>query len=681
MNLKQPLLTLLAAAALLSPASHAAPVQTPHVQAELVAEHTALVPGAATNRVALKLTPEPGWHVYWRNPGDSGIATQIQWTLPAGIAASEMEWPYPHAQRLEGLTNYGYDSETLHLVPLTVQPLPSPATLKAKAKWLVCQDICIPGQADLELTLPVADTAEPDARWTAAFARTRTQLPMAAPNWQTQFQIDGGALHLGVTGADFSAVGKAEFFPVENSLVAHHAPQKVVLEKSGLRLSQKLGDYFTTAPATVEGVLVLRDADGTRAYAIRAEPGTVAPVTASSAPTVADTSLPFVLLLALLGGLLLNLMPCVFPVLSLKALSVLNAPADQHGAHRAHALTYTAGVVLSCLALAGILLGLRAAGEAVGWGFQLQSPVFVALLVYLLFALGLSMSGVFEIGARWMNTGDSLTRRDGLSGTFFTGVLAVVVATPCTAPFMGTALGYATTQPAAVALVVFAALGLGLALPFLLMGFWPRLAHALPKPGAWMQTFRQLMAYPLYLSAVWLLWVLARQVGIDGAALVLAGLVVLALALWLLGRPGVKINRIVALIALAAALYPLTSPLLRPTGTAAPDADQAAWSEETVTKLRAEQRTVFVNFTADWCITCKLNERVALNSETVRRSFKDKNVAWLTADWTNADAAITAALAQHGRNGVPLYLVYPNGGEPTVLPQILTPELVVQSLP
>jgi thiol:disulfide interchange protein len=683
------------------PALHAAPVRHGPVEAELLLEHSALTAGT-TNTVALRLRPDPQWHVYWRNPGDSGIPTALEWSLPAGIEAGAIEWPYPHMQHLGELTNYGYEQETLHLIPLTVAASSrGPVTLRAKAKWLVCKDICIPGSADLELPTTVTSattTLDPD--WAPSFATTRTQLPRAAKDWQGAFQIADGALSLSLQVPALTDVGRIEFFPYANDLVDHAATQRIERDGDQLRLSQASSAYFVDAPATVDGVLVLYRGHRGEAWSFSAQPGAVTPVAAPASearplpPSVTESSettspavppsLLAVLLFALLGGLILNLMPCVFPVLSLKALAMAQTAADQPQARKAQALAYTAGVVLSCVAVAALMLGLRSAGEAVGWGFQLQSPIFIGLLVYILFALGLSLSGVAQFGIGVMNLGGKLTQRPGNSGAFFTGVLAVVVATPCTAPFMGTALGYAMTQPSWVALSVFAVLGLGLALPFLLLGWIPGLARLLPRPGAWMERFKQVMAFPLYLTVVWLLWVLMRQTDANVAAQAMLGLVLIAFALWLWNSRGLWPS-LLKLLSLAGAAWLIftvpgtSSPSAASTQASLP-AHSEAWSSERVAQLRAEGRTIFVDFTADWCITCKVNERGALRSARVEEAFRNRDVAVLIGDWTRSDPAITAELARFGRNGVPLYLVYVNGGEPTVLPQLLTPDVVLQAL-
>ena len=668
-----------------------------HAKAELIAETTALLRGGDST-VALMLTPEPGWHTYWINPGDSGLATKLEWTLPAGVTAGDIQWPAPHPAPLGELTNYGYDDETLHLVNLAVPanwPQDQPLSLNLKAKWLVCKDVCIPDSAELTLTLPVADSVQLDEQHLARFERDRALLPQALPvDASAQFAIADGAFSLALDGAQLPQAKAVAFFPLAGDLVNHAAPQRLAEANGNWRLTQASSAYYVLQPKTVEGLWVLTLNDGSRqAYAIKAAPGVVPPVTvdavASTATEVVTPSnnpgLLLAMALALLGGLILNLMPCVFPVLSLKALALLKAQDASARTQRAQALAYTAGAVLSCVAAAAVLLALRAGGEALGWGFQLQSPVFIAALAYLMLAVGLSMSGVAELGGSLMNTGASLAQKQGLSGSFFTGVLAVVVASPCTAPFMGSALGYAVTQPVIVALAIFAALGLGLALPFLLLGFVPSLARALPKPGAWMLTFKQVMAFPLYLTAAWLLWVLTRQAGADALGLVLMGCVAVAFAMWLYGRPQRgRWSIVFALLAVLAAAGVLASPFLKngeaPAQQTAVDAHREPWSAARVAALRAEGKTIFVDFTADWCITCKVNERGALSSDAVKAAFAEQGVVTLVADWTRSDPAITEALAGFGRNGVPLYLVYLKGGEPRVLPQVLTPGNVLAAL-
>jgi thiol:disulfide interchange protein len=668
-------------------ATPAAPVATPHVEAELVAESTSWLAGAP-NRVALRLEPEPGWHTYWRNPGDSGLPTTLSWTLPQGWSAGEIEWPFPSTHRLGDLVNYGYDAQVLHLVTLAVPAgIEGEFTVKALAKWLVCSDICIPGQAELALTLPVAEVATADPIWSPRFADAAARLPAPEPLAGT-FEIADGEVRLQVDAVELAGAGKVEFYAYANDLVNHGAPQRRALAGTVARVAQARSAYFKQAPATVEGVLVVHGTDR-HAYAVTATPGAVAtvaepaatPAAAPSGDAHAPPDLWLTLGFALLGGLILNLMPCVFPVLAIKAVSVLESRRGDAAAERRHALAYTAGVVLSCVAVAAAILLLRAGGQQLGWGFQLQAPAFVGVLAYVMLALGLSLSGLVQFGTRLMGVGQQLAEQGGYGGSFFTGVLAVIVASPCTAPFMGTALGFALTQPVPVAVLVFATLGLGLALPFLLLGFFPALGAWLPKPGRWMETFKQLMAFPLYLTAVWLLWVLGRQAGTDAVALVLCGLVLLAFALWLWSEPGAARGAL-ALVAALGAFALLAHPAIavRAARAEAAPVTGEAWSAARVAELRAQGRIVFVNFTADWCITCKVNEKVVFASAEVRRVLAERNVAWLTADWTTPDPAISAELARHGRSGVPLYLLYGPQPEPEILPQVLTPDIVIQAV-
>jgi thiol:disulfide interchange protein len=717
MNLR---LLLTAVALLCATGARAAPVAAEHVEAELIAEQTGWLPGS-TQWVALRLKPEQGWHTYWRNPGDSGLPTTLQWKLPDGFKAGDIVWPWPHMEKLGDLTNYGYSSETLHLVPITVpaKVAGTEATLQATAKWLVCKDICIPGTAELSLTLPVKEIATADPTWGPSFEQAREHTPRAEPMLTGQFALADNELRLGIDAAGLlEGATHAEFFAYANNLVNHGALQRVAIEGESVRFTQEQSAFLAEVPPAVEGVLVVHAA-AVRGYVVKATPGEVAPVpqpataaptalpeTAAAGPTTAvePPSLLLVLGFALLGGLILNLMPCVFPVLSIKAVSVLESRRGDAAAERLHGLSYTAGVIASCATVAVALVLLRGGGELLGWGFQLQSPVFVGLLAYLMLALGLSLSGVVQFGTSLMGVGQGLAEKGGYAGSFFTGVLAVIVASPCTAPFMGTALGYALAQPPAIALLVFVTLGLGLALPFLLIGFFPVLGAWLPRPGRWMETFKQVMAFPLYLTAAWLVWVLGRQTDIDGVGLVLVGLVLVGFALWAWGsaagaeavagsgavgaahgrdRHGL-LPRGLALVAALAALALLAHPDLRPPakkpGAAAASTHGEAYSDERLAALRAERRTVFVNFTADWCITCKVNEKVLMRSDALHRALAERNVAWLTADWTTPDPAITAALARFGRSGVPLYVLYPNGGEPVVLPQILTPDVFIEAL-
>ncbi len=661
-------------------------VRTENVTARLVAERSVVAPGE-TVWLGLELAIRDGWHTYWRNPGDSGEATRIDWRLPAGVEAGDIAWPAPERIPVGPLVNFGYHGTPLHLVPVSIPsdwPGDRALVLEADARWLVCDDVCIPEEGSLTLELPVgASRVGPEAD---RFDRARRALPVESP-WPATFSADGRdlVLTLALDAAD-APLTAATFFPFEWGVVEAAAEQAWSRDGGDLALALTAGD----APPSTElaGVLVLEeDAGGEtlrRALTVTAVAGAPA---AGLAEPPAGTRLFVALALAVLGGLLLNLMPCVFPVLSLKAMELVSLGSSERGATRRAGLAYTAGVLVFFLILGLLLLALRGSGAAIGWGFQLQWPPFVAAMAYLMFALGLMMLGVVELGGAWMGVGDGLTRRHGWQGSFFTGALAALVATPCTAPFMGAALGYALTQPAPLALAVMLALGVGLALPFLLLGFVPGLAAILPRPGPWMARLRGMLAFPLFATAVWLLWVLARQIGADALALVLAGFVGLAWGLWAwreargASRAAGRVLRAFSVVLLLLGVAPLAGL----TSATAPDTRAEAgaqpYSETRLTALRAQGQPVFVNLTAAWCITCQVNERVVLATQDVRAAMERLQITYLKGDWTNRDPAITALLARYDRAGVPLYLLYPaGGGEPRILPQILTESLVVEAL-
>jgi thiol:disulfide interchange protein DsbD len=695
------LVALLSAATLPALAADAASARTNEVAARLVAATASAQPGQ-TLLLGVQQRIVEHWHTYWVNPGDSGLATTIAWTLPAGATAGPIQWPVPARYQVGPITNYGYANEVTLLSAVQV-----PATLKdgddftvqAKVDWLVCYDICIPQQVNLALTLPVRATAPQVGPDEALVRAAQARLPTASPG-ALRWQRDGEALKLQFADTPaLPAHDAAYFYAATWGQVAHPQPQ--ALQREPWQLSLPVGEAPPKAGDPPIGVLVLSQAgQPVASYAIGHDPAPTGPAVKSAQPgptalpASAQAEAPGLLLalgLALLGGLVLNLMPCVFPVLTIKALSLFQSAGQSRRTVRLHGAAYAAGVLASFAALAALLIALKAGGDSAGWGFQFQSPVFVLLLALLMFAVGLSLSGVFALGGSVTGVGSNLATRAGYSGSFFTGVLATVVATPCTAPFMGAAVGYALTQPATVTMAVFLALGTGLALPYLLLCEWPALQRLLPRPGAWMERLKQALAFPMYASAAWLAWVLTQQAGAQALAVALGCAVVLAFAAWLydstrpLGARGHLAGSVAAsLLAIAAVAAGPAS--LRDVDTAVTaQASSDGWepySPERLQALRDQGKPVFVNLTAAWCITCLVNERVALGTERVESAFALAKVTRLKGDWTRRDERITRLLAEHGRSGVPLYLYYPAGAgsAPTLLPQLLTPDLVVAVL-
>jgi thiol:disulfide interchange protein len=662
------------------------------VKADLLAEPTAIAPGQ-TFWVGVRLRMKEHWHTYWRNPGDSGEATAITWQLPDGFKAGPIQWPMPHRIPVGPLANYGYDGEVVLLTQITAPTTLASGTrvpLAADVTWLVCEKECIPGEARLSLTLPAAasgSTPDIKADTRTLFEAARATLPQTSP-WPARMEVaqDTLTLHAEAKGLKREAVRSAQFFPFSETLIRHAEPQTLAITDTGLSLQLPRSALTIGTPKDARGVLIIEEAIGTGTARHAFELGDVA--IAAATPTGSLATILQAALFALLGGLILNLMPCVFPVLSIKVLSLINHATQSPEQLRRHGLVYTAGVLATFVLLAGALLALRAGGAEIGWGFQLQSPITVAVLAYVLFAMGLSLSGVVHFGYSLQGLGGNLAQRAGYSGSFCAGALAVVVATPCTAPFMGTALGFALTQPAAISLVVFLALGLGLALPFLLLTLSPRLIEWLPRPGAWMDTLKQALAFPVYATVAWLMWVLGQQVGPSGLFAALIGLVLIALAVWSFSiwqTAGTWGRRVAAAVAIASVTA--TAAAVAGLQTDRPTAAQTAsatgiepFSQRRLDELRAERRPVFVNMTAAWCITCLVNERVALSTDAVKSAFTSGNIAYLKGDWTNRNPEITRILERHGRSGVPLYLLYSGGDEPVVLPQILTAATVLQEI-
>ncbi len=659
-------------------ARESVPVVSPRATASLVSEVASAAPGQPF-RLALHLRLAPGWHTYWTNPGDAGAAPELTLELPEGWSAGSLTFPAPRRIRFGPLVNFGFEGEAVLLLAVTPPADLRPgetARIAGEATWLVCERICIPEEGRFELALPVEAQARPSASARPLFLAAEAALPRPSPfAAEAGFRGRHGRLALAGEALAPGAVRDAFFFPTAGGWLDNAAPQPLALRAGAFTLGLAAA---ADPPRRIEGVLVLTDAAGVRtAHAIAARPG---------APPPAGLPLWQAALFAAVGGLILNLMPCVFPVLAMKALGLARLSGGARGEVRAHAASFCAGVVLSFLAVAGALLALRAAGAEAGWGFQFTSAPFVAAMAWLMLAVGLNLSGVFAMGGA-VGAGGALAARGGHTGSFFTGALAVVVATPCTAPFMAAAIGAALAMPPAATLLVFAAMGAGMALPYALLAAAPGLAARLPRPGPWMVRLREALAFPMYAAAAWLVWVLAQLAGPDGVLVALAGGVLVALAGWVLGlaqslesaRPR-RIGTAVAAAGLALALL-LLPRVQASTAPLALAAGAEPWSEARVAALRAEGRPVFVNLTAAWCISCKVNERLALDTPATRAAFAEREVAVLVGDWTRGDAAISALLRAQGREGVPLYLLYPAGaGEPEVLPQILTEGIVRDAL-
>lgn len=645
----------------------------PHIRMELVAESVRPAPGSEVT-LAFSARPDPGWHGYWRNPGDAGIPTRLDWTLPQGMTAGELQYPVPHRLVIGGLMNYVYEGPFAQLVRLKVPAGLAPGTalpVKVRTDYLVCtKEICVPESANLSIDLTVGDGSV-DSGTRARFDEWRRALPRPLGS-EARFAVADGKLRLAIPYPAGAAIaGEAYFYPITDGVADYAAPQTVARDGDTLFIET----VAKGSKPVLEGVLAVGEGQG---FALRASPGAVAALPtggAAGAGALDWATLALSFGGALLGGLILNIMPCVFPILSLKALSL--ARSGETPAHaRAEALAYTAGVILVVLALGGALLALRAAGASVGWAFQLTDPRVIIVLLILVAAIALNLAGLFEL-----STPGAVNRLSakGSGGAFMTGALAAFIATPCTGPFMGAALGAALVLPWYAALAIFFGLGLGLALPFLLLGFVPALRRMLPKPGAWMDKFRRILSVPMFLTALALAWILGRQAGVDGMTLGLAAVLLAGFGLWWTGRRQARGRDWQWAPAIPAILLALGSVALVDRASADAATTVAGvpgsepFSEARLAALRAEGRPVFAYFTADWCVTCKVNEKTAIETRAVEQAFKAANVAVLVGDWTNGDPALGRFIEQHNRAGVPLYLWYaPGSSEPRVLPQVLT---------
>ena len=674
------------------------PVKAEHLTAEMTSLRPQIAAGG-TVEAGLVLAMEEHWHVYWKNAGDSGEPPKITWTLPPGITADPMQFPPPQRLPLGPLMDFGYETQVAFPVLLHAAAAMKPGKvhLDAKVSWLVCAAQCLPGKAHLGLDLDVVPGPVPDPPLVGALGAAIKSLPKPLPASMSASAV-GGPKAIAVTVNAGTGQKDVEFYPFDQDQIENAAPQGVEQGKDGVRVVLARASDSTVLPKTLHGLLEL---DGGVAYefTIPVVPGTVAPAilapgiaagvaaAGATSPAVAggsDATLLGALALAFAGGLLLNLMPCVFPVLFLKGLALVNSSGESKQHQRLHGLIYTSGILVSFWAVVGVLLVLRAGGRQIGWGFQLQSPGFVAILAALVFFLALSLAGQFEIGLSLTSAGGSLAQKQGFAGSFFTGVLATVVATPCMGPFLGAAIGFALAQSILTTFLIFTALALGLALPYLLLTLQPRWTSILPRPGAWMEVLKQLTAVPLFATAIWLTWVYGQLYtgttsadGLNRMALLLLSFLVLAIAGWALGRWPARWGSGIAAVALIA--LALLIPL-RPQPVEA-EAWQS-WTPETFAAARASGNPVFVDFTAAWCLSCKVNEAAVLRSGDIKAKLAKGHFQLLKADWTQYDPKITAQLASVNRSGVPTYIIYPAGktSNPDVLPELLTRDLVSDAI-
>jgi len=719
------------------------PSETEPVSASLVPEVMSFEPGKPF-WVALSFNVEPDWHIYWRNPGDTGLPTAVDWELPSGWKAGELQWPYPEAFEFGGLINLGYELEVVLLVRLTPPPGLKDgdvASLRAKVEWLACKESCVPGGAKLMLNIPAASGGvRMSSEHRTLFEHARSRLPISSPDWGVRATRGEGNLYIRLVQPDWykGELKGVTFFPYQSSLILYAPAQKLEKADKGFVLTVALDPAHKGSLPEIGGVLVSTSGwtgtGSSQALEIRTtaeeadvpekpsglspaqsdspgagssglspagnaspnaapDPAASSPGTSASVPE--SPSLLLALGFAFLGGIILNLMPSVLPVLSLKIMGFVQQAGEDSKKKLKHGLLFTLGVLVSFWILSGLLLLLRASGEQLGWGFQLQSPAFVIVLSMFLYLFGLSMFGVFEIGVSLAGVGQSASRSASTWGSFTSGVLATVVATPCTAPFMGSALGFALSQPAFVSFLIFTFLGLGMAAPYIILTSSPRLLRFVPRPGAWMESLKQFLGFLLMATVLWLVWVLGLQTGTEGMAMLLLSLLVASVGAWIYGRwgniakerPLRTIAQVFAALALAVGLY-LALNNIEAKVTSADGIRQQGeirwkpFSAEAVRRLREEGKPVFIDFTAAWCLSCQVNEKVAFSSAEVQRSFTNKEIAAFKADWTNRDTLITQALAQFGRNSVPLYVLYPSGmtGDPILLPEILTPGIVLEAL-
>ena len=702
-------------------------VQSAHTRVQIISKSSALQAGKPL-LLGLHMRLDKGWHTYWKNPGDSGLATKIKWELPPGFQAGEIIWPTPHTISTPPLMSYGYDDEVLLMTSIQVPEnvAGQEIEIKARVDWLECAEVCLPGKGAFTLKIPVlsgTDRATPVARWRTHFQKYQARVARLKPPIDLKLSARADAekirLDLKPGSSDLSpgTLSKAYFYVDQGKIVDHPAPQNLVQEGTSHRLFLTRSSDATEYPDKIRGILSLEfnnlnspTREGPKGERLKFNYQVELPVERVSSVFALDNDMTLWLALALsfLGGIILNLMPCVLPVLSLKIVNIVNQAGESRARAFSHGMVFTLGVLVSFWLLAGVMLILRAGGASLGWGFQLQSAPVVAILSGFLLVFALNMLGVFEIGTSLMSLGSGAQtpgggRSEGLFSSFSAGVLATIVATPCTAPFMGSALGYAMVQPAWIALLIFTALALGLAFPYITLSAFPAWLRFLPRPGAWMESLKQAMGFLLLASVIWLLWLLGRLTGVDALALVLLALLLVGAGAWLLGRfalPHLSLTSrlsarvgsfVLLLLAVFTGFLALRNPAAAasvdgktPTGTTASTNEYIAWrtfSPELLKELRDRGRPVFIDFTADWCVSCKVNEMTSLNRADVAREMQARGIVPLKADWTRRDDTIARTLESFGRNGVPLYVLYDGKSDspPQILPELLTPGIVLEA--
>jgi len=666
-----------------------APVTAPHLAVQLISARDGIHPGGSLD-AGLYFKLDKGWHVYWSNAGDSGEPPKIKWTLPEGLTADPMQFPTPQRLPLGPLMDYGYEGEVVFPILLHAAGSLKPGTqldATAKVNWLVCRESCIPGKAELTLPIAVEDASTPGKVLAQGLIQSWQQkLPQPLP---TPAKASFSPTPKGFSAAVLTGKKEdsAQFFPFDDSQIANAAKQEVRSLKNGIQLDIQKDENLKATPAALHGLVVFPDG---RSYDVQFQPGTL-PAGEAIATTNAAEILK-IAAFAFLGGIILNLMPCVFPVLFIKGLALVQSSGEERGRMRAHGFVYALGILASFWAVVAVLLALRASGKQFGWGFQFQSPTFVAIMALLLFFLALSLAGMFEIGLTLTGAGSALASKQGYAGSFFTGILAMVVATPCTAPFMGAAIGYALAQSAAVTFAIFTALAFGLAAPYLLLSFNPAWTRLLPRPGAWMEVLKQATAVPIFATVIWLVWLFAQSAGVNPLLGLLGGFLLLAIAGWVLGRWPAKgfasgIALAIAALAIALPIYAaekygaVAETVSVATGGKGPSAWEA-FTPQLVDGYRAQGKPVLVDFTASWCLSCQVNEKVVLDRDDVQKRLRESGIALVRADWTRHDETIAQTLAGLGRSGVPTYALYSGapGDSPKILPEVLTAGIVFEAL-